>query len=177
MRQRSIFLVLVLVSMLTIFVGDASARRRRGRGGYLRQGMNEVNIAGDIQVLSADGETETTIILSGLYGRFLTNIIEVGGAFSYTKYESYDAFGSVYGQAAYHLMASQNRPVVPYVAARVGAGYGYDENPILFGGGLGVKAFVSEKSAFTSELLYERQIFDTIDVNNFGLRVGVSLFF
>jgi hypothetical protein len=71
--------------------------------GQVKKGLNEVNVAGAINVASAGGESFTVITLAGTAAHFVSNNISVGGSLAFVKAEGIDAVGNFAGLVSMHF--------------------------------------------------------------------------
>ena len=146
--------------------------------GQTRKNLNEVSIAGSINVESIRGHSATSISLTTGYGHFVTKFLELGGNFGLTKSKYRDALGAVSFFVSLHLSSKPDVRTVPFIMGQVGFGYGLDDNPDIAGGAIGIKSFVSGGGgAITTQLFYQLQGFDFIQIENYGVSTGVSIFF
>jgi hypothetical protein len=139
-------------------------------------GLSEMNVNGSLTVQSPEeGDSFTIMQLQLRYGYFLTPAIQVGALASAIKFEDEDTFGDVEAFGAYHFGAPGSM-MVPYVGAHVGTGFGFDDNPLAFGGFADIKYFLGHAGAVSPELFATRSTTDNINWTHYGLRVGVSVF-
>jgi hypothetical protein len=160
---------IVVAGALLLVASAASAQ--------VRPGLNEVNVNGHISVLSANDESETAMQLQLRYGHFLSQQVELGALLSANKFEDVDLFGTIGPFAAFHFGA-QGATTVPYVGAAAEFGFGVGgDNPTAFGGFAGLKFFVGEGGALSTEAFVTRASQDDFDLTTIGVRLGVSIFF
>jgi len=151
----------------------------------VKAGLNELTFSASVFGTKTEGsDTATASTLTGSYGRFLGDHLEVGPLLSVSKAEGVDAFGTIGGYGAFHVNTAS--AVVPYVGAQIGRGFGlasdFNDNPWVFGFFGGIKAFVGESAAITIQPFWTRHtvhetVFDTdIHTDSFGVSAGVSIF-
>ncbi len=143
----------------------------------VRKGLNELNLSGSVNILSAEGESITTVLLQLAYGNFVTESLELGGNFSFLSVED-EEIGAVGAFLSIHFPSSGST-AVPYIGGQFGAGFGLDDNPVTFGGYGGVKIFIGQGGggALTIQGFYLRQNYDEGGINNYGAMMGISIFF
>src|SRR6266508_3118793 len=110
----------------------------------VKAGLNELTFSASVFGTKTEGsDTATAATLTGSYGRFLGDHLEVGPLLSVSKAEGVDAFGTIGGYGAFHVNTAS--AVVPYVGAQIGRGFGlasdFNDNPWVFGFFGGIKAF------------------------------------
>jgi hypothetical protein len=169
----------VTVIFSVLFVTSANAFAQ------VKSGLNEVSFSATVAGSKFEGgDTTTGATLTGSYGRFLSDTIEVGPQLIFFKSEGSDAFGTINGFAAYHLNPSSR--VVPFAGGQIGRSYGlstdFTDNPWDFGFFGGIKAFLGESGAVTVQPFWTRQsmhetVFDTTShMYTFGVSAGISIF-
>lgn len=168
--KRTLLLAFVFLFAL---VGIANAQ--------VKAGLNELSLSGGIDVVAANGESNTSTTITLGYGHFLNHRIEIGGNASFVKLENVDATGLVGGFGAYHLASSPTSRVVPFLGASAAMGYGNEkDNPIVLGAFGGLKLFVANGAAILVQPFFQRYNFGEKqggDYSNYGVATGVSLFF
>ena len=141
-----------------------------------RKDLNEVSLNGVVSGVSAGGESSTMLQLEGRFGRFLSPRLELGGSLKATKYEGIDMFGTLGGFGAWHF-GLEDATTVPYAGAAVGFGFGGgDDNPLNIGVFGGYKFFVGESAGVFTEAFINRMDSDEGSGTEYGLRVGLALF-
>lgn len=146
--------------------------------GQIKRGHKEVNIAGSLSSTTDGKETSTVIQLATGVGYFLHTNFEIGANLSFTKVENIQPFGTASGFLSIYPSFKIGSNTVPYVGGQIGIGYGPGDNSIIFGGFSGVKVFVSGSGgAISIQPFYLRQEYKNAGVHNFGILIGVSIFF
>jgi len=159
----------VVAAVLVFAASSASAQ--------VRAGLNEVNVNGNISVDSDGDNSNTRAQLQLRYGHFLSQQFELGALLSANKFEDVDLFGTVGPFAAFHFGA-EGATTVPYVGAAAELGYGGEgDKPTAFGGFAGLKFFVGEAGALSTEAFVSRTSQGDFDFTSYGVRLGVSIFF
>jgi hypothetical protein len=167
----------VVVCVLALTGTDALAQ--------VKSGLNEINFTATLAGSKVSGQDASGgATLSGAYGRFLMDRIEVGPQFNIIKADGSDAYGTIGGAAAYHFNPGSG--MVGYAGGQLGTGFGlsndFINNPWSFGFFAGVKAFLGESGAITLQPFWTRQsisskVFDTSsEFYTFGVSAGVSVF-
>jgi hypothetical protein len=159
---------ILAVALLFLAGGEAAAQTRGD--------LNEVSLSAFLSTVSAGGESSTIMQLESRYGRFLTSRLELGASLSATKVEGIDLFGTLGAFGAWHF-GLEGATSVPYAGAGAGFGFGGgDDNPVNFGVFGGGKFFVGESAAVHTELFVNRIDSGTGNGTQYGLRVGLAIF-
>jgi hypothetical protein len=147
--------------------------------GQIHSGMNELNISGSLNNSKVDGgETYTYIHLSSGFGHFFNEFLEAGANFSLEKAEDMDPCGTASLFISIHFPSATLRTAVPYLGGQIGGGYGSEDNPFIWGAFAGLKLFVSGGGAVTIQPYYVKQQYPSdVNIDNYGLLTGVSIFF
>ena len=145
--------------------------------GQINKGINEINFVGSVSNISGDKTSSTTFQFVTGFGHFIFNSVEIGGNFSLTKYEDVDAFGTVSGFISLYPQIKILNKAFTYIGGQFGVGYGSGENPNIFGVYAGTKIFISDGGAVTIQPYYLRHEFNYGGFNNFGILIGISIFF
>ena len=148
-------------------------------------GLNELGGWAYLETGKYSGEENVTLLdLRFFYGKFITDHIEIGPGLNLYKYGEDDATGAVNGFVSYYFGDTTKR-LIPYVEGAVGQFFnGGDDKPLFVAIGPGVKWFFGDGGgALNMGALYRRQFYDAdlrdgaSGANEFGLQVGVSVFF
>jgi len=141
-----------------------------------RTDLNEVSLNAFLSGVSAGGESSTVMQVEGRYGRFLSPRLELGASLSATKVESIDMFGTLGAFGAWHF-GLEGATAVPYAGGAVGFGFGGgDDNPVNFGVFGGYKFFVGESAGVITEAFVNRIDSGSGSGTQYGVRVGIALF-
>lgn len=152
-----------------------------GFGTPLKQETLELPLIGNLDFDSADGDVEF-MVMPGL-GYFILDDIEVGGlvGLGYNGQDRGYMLGA-FGEINFDLES----PVVPFLGIRPSFNFGdyYPENHFYLEGLAGLKFFLSEWVAISTELFYglaNKDVFADIDSggrnSDAGMRLGVRCFF
>jgi hypothetical protein len=139
-------------------------------------GLNELSLSANLSGFSGGGESTSAFQLNGAIGHFFTRTVEVGAQLSLNKFEDVDLFGTLGAFGSYHF-GMEGATTVPFVGAQAGLGFGGDDNPINYGAFGGLKFFLGQAGALTGQALLQRTSIDDADVTQYGILVGISLFF
>jgi len=162
--------LLLFLSMLYLTMGSESQ-------GQVRQGMNELNMAGSLDVLSSEGESLTLLNIGIATGHFVMPNIEIGTTLSLTKFDDEKATGAAGSFVSYHFQNDPGSRIVPFITGQVGLGYGNNDNPTIVGLAGGIKVFVAGGGgAFTFQPFMSKQFYKDGSLNHFGVSYGVSIF-
>jgi hypothetical protein len=157
---------ILAVAVLFLAGGEAAAQTRAD--------LNEVSLSAFLSAVSAGGESSTIMQLESRYGRFLSSRLELGASLSATKVEGIDLFGTLGAFGAWHF-GLEGATSVPCAGA--GAGFGFAAamatRSTRPGGG---KFFVGESAAVHTELFVNRIDSGTGSGTQYGLRVGLAIF-
>jgi hypothetical protein len=131
--------------------------------------------------VSGEGDSVTLGTLSADLTHLFTDKIGVGGGLTLVRASSGgqgDTSGSLHVGGRYFLSGDQ--PGAPFAFARLGLGFGQDNNPKTLGIGVGyVRLFGSTKrgAGLVAELGYERDMYDGYSSNTISLAGGIALYF
>jgi len=148
-------------------------------------GLNELGGRGFIESgkYSNEDDASSAIEVQSYYGRFLTDRWSVGPSLNVIKFEGEDAQGGIAGFVNYHF-GDTSGTVIPFIEGSAGRFFGGDQDPTFVAVGPGLKWFFGDGGgALTGTAFYRRQMFDEDDppfasgVNEFGLNIGVAIFF
>jgi hypothetical protein len=145
----------------------------------VRKGLNEI---GGTFAIDADDSSEPvwSVDLSLLYGRFVTERLQLGANVGLFEANDQDIEGDYRGFAAYHF-GGAGKTMVPYVEAGVGSFFGGGgDHPLFVSGGPGLKVFFGGGGGAIDLTALYRRMFDlpgTTGKNGFNFNVGVSVFF
>lgn len=142
------------------------------------KGLNEVGGRGSVDSgkYSDEDERTTSLDLTTFYGRFITDRISVGPSVNFYKATHNDATGALAGFVNYHFGDTASK-VVPFAEVSVGKFFGSDDDATFLSLGPGAKLFLGEGGAVVANAFYRRLMADSADSNEFGLQIGVSVFF
>jgi len=147
-----------------------------------KAGMKEVNFQVQYSNMSADDVDMSTWVAAGKFGYFFTDYFSVGvdGAILNMDIEGLDlTMYSIGIVPNYYFNMGSN--VTPYIGLNLGqVGFEVedaDESEFYYGGQIGVLVFVSESVAIDFQGRYTRYDIENVDVDEFGLRAGLSIFF
>lgn len=164
-RRAQLILGIVAINFVLGTTGSAQ----------VRQGLSELNLSGSLGMASRGGQSTTIIQLAMSYGHFVVSFLELGGNFSFASIGGtavsidYGAFLSA------HLPGLFDESVVPYIGGQIEFDF---DNPSTYGGFVGLKVFVSEGGGAVSvQGYYSRQTFVGLQVDNYGVLTGVSVFY
>lgn len=159
---------MLVLAVLLLSGGALAAQTRRD--------LNEVSLSAFWSHVSAGGESTTLLQLESRYGRFLTPRLELGASLSATKVENIDLFGTLGAFGAWHF-GLPDATAVPYAGAAAGFGFGGgDNNPVNFGVFGGYKFFVGQSAGVVTEAFLNRMDSDSGNGTQFGVRVGLAVF-
>jgi|GEM_PF-4673052 len=170
MRIHSIIFLTLILLAAGVLTGSAQ----------VQEGLSEVNLSGAYNVVSSNGESVYSIMLSTSYGYFLFSQLEAGADFSLNKVKEEDTIGSVGPFVSFHYPFSPDAKVVPFIGVQGGTTFGFEENLAYYGGFLGVKAFIGNGGggAVSLQAFYLRQdpSKKTKPFDQYGLMTGISIF-
>lgn len=145
-------------------------------------GTVEFSINGSITGTTAEGEGTNTTILDVGIGAFATRQLQFGASLGVVKLGDTDALTTVAGTIELNF-PNQSR-IMPFVGGGVGTTFGLPEPvnaPLLLQVGGGIKALTpGNRAAFVLTPFYQRSrfssAFGSVNVNTFGVSLGLSLF-
>lgn len=145
--------------------------------GQIESGLNEFNLVASFASSGEGRETSSVIHLATSFGHFFSKTLEVGGNLSLTKAKEIDPFGSISGFVSIHPNLKFGNNVYTFFGGQAGIGFNSGDDPIIYGGFFGMKMFVTKGGAVTLQPYYLRQQFKNSGIHNYGILVGVSIFF
>jgi len=147
--------------------------------------------AGDKQVglqfaydrMTVDDSSNSSVILIGTFGYFVTNRISMGlTATANTQIpEQGDTSSSVFAELEPNFHFNTASTILPYAGIHAGMAVsessGKSNSAFDYGAQVGLKSFISESAAFDTQLRYTRYSYESLDFADLRLQVGLDLFF
>lgn len=146
-------------------------------------GMSELGAQITFQNVSVGDDSTQALILSGRYGYFVSDQVQLALSFAgqRTEYEDFTST-NIFVEFEPNYMFRSEADNIPYIGAHVGMiiyENDFDDGSTLtYGAQLGIKSFISENTAIDYQVrytTYEPDDFDeSIDVLQF--RIGVNIY-
>ncbi len=164
MKKLNVILLGVAVSLGGAAVADAQ----------IRQGTQEVGFSGSYTHGTKDNDDSRFWNLSGVYGYFVSDQLEVLGIGQLQGQKGESTQGQIGAGADWHFFMQGNPNFIPFV----GASYlfGISDTPDALDLHVGLKQFVTRNVAIKYQVGYGFDPSDTGDAA-FGASVGLSFFF
>ena len=145
--MKKLFIVTLVI--LTVVLAAQVAFGQEETMGPLK-GKSEVSLGGSIMI-----DPINSWSLTGSYGRFTTDNLEVGIGGTLSKVQGLDTAGSASVFGKYHFVnVEAPSRTVPYLGLLVGERFAGGNTDTIWGGSAGVKFFTSEERAFFVEYDY-----------------------
>lgn len=147
-----------------------------------KSGDSEIGVQMSYQNMSAGDIDGDVMIIAGKFAYFLTDAISLGGTTAGVAFSSGDTdvtSVTLELEPNYHFNTASN--VVPYAGVHTGMAivdYGDGSNSeIDYGLQGGMKFFLSESTAFDTQLRFTRYSVDDTDVDVKEIRIGLNIYF
>jgi len=180
----------VHVLVLTLFFSVTSYAQDRETEPMLDKGVRELGLNGDIDLLGDEGDVD--VLLNATYGYFISDGIEVGPYFRFSRLNDGDDMNYSLGAfGEYHLPDLRLvgfAASIPYVGASIGIDFfdsdvDEDESAITFIPQAGIKWFFRNYVAVDTNFYFATATDDIyrndgdLDDYDFGIRLGLRVLF
>jgi hypothetical protein len=145
--------------------------------GNIERGANELMLSGAVGWMRCDDEESTNYHLVAGFGTFVSSLVEIGSRISFMLNDPGDTFGSLSALVLFYPGSWSIRNIRSYAGLQLGIGLGSGDNPLIYGGQMGSKYYLSEGGTVFSELYYLRHEYDLGGCNEYGLSIGLSVLF
>jgi hypothetical protein len=136
------------------------------------------SLSGSASSVVSDSVTESALSINTSIGYFLSNSFEVGIEGSFLLQHGQDFECDYFLSIKNYLAFEEDNYFVPYYGLKLGGTLTGEISPTIIDIHSGMKILTQNKEAsLNPEIYFQREFYSSMNRSNFGLRVGVSIYY